>query len=183
MIMYREKHEIKLPRNNMHRNDKGNVWLTGRDWRSMLWIAEQYAVRLDQVQYLLSQEAGKGAKEPGRIGINATRLVVARWQRAGLAESKKILAFAPSWIWLTAKGLNELGLPFKPYSPSLPDWNTSTPLITYGSNSNGSTQSMFGTVNVRSGQTWYIRKGPHFLIYPTACLKWGRVILQQLKWN
>jgi len=109
----------QMPASKLARSDKGNVLVTGRDWRVLLWIAEQYAVRLDQVQYLLGRDAGKGAKVAGQISQNAARLVVARWKRAGLADCKKILAYEPSWIWVTAKGLHELDLPFKPYIPSL----------------------------------------------------------------
>ena len=101
------------------RSDKGNVLVTRRDWTTLQWIGEQYVVRLDHVQTLLGRMAGKGAKVPGQISRNAARLVVARWMRAGLVHSRKILAYEPPWVWVTAKGLQELGLPFKPYTPSL----------------------------------------------------------------
>ena len=114
MALTREKREGKL-----FRSDKGGVLVTHRDWIVLMWIAEQYAARLDQVQYLLGQRAGRGAKVEGQISRNAARLVIARWQRAGLAESRKILAYTPSWVWITAKGLHELGCAFKAYAPSL----------------------------------------------------------------
>lgn len=114
MALSSVKRERKLTR-----SDKGNVLVTDRDWRVLLWIGEQYAARLDQVQEQLGQEAGRGAKIEGQISQNAARLVVARWKRLGLADYKKILASDPGWIWLTAKGIHELGLSFKFYTPSL----------------------------------------------------------------
>jgi hypothetical protein len=114
MALAREQHARKLTR-----SDKGNVVVTGRDWFVLQWIGEQYAARLDHVQSLLGHEAGKGVKVAGQISRNAARQVVGRWKRAGLADAKKILADEPAWVWLTARGLHELGLAFKPYTPSL----------------------------------------------------------------
>jgi hypothetical protein len=93
--------------------------VTDRDWHVLAWVGEQYAARLDHVQYQLGQDAGRGAKIEGQISQNAARLVVARWKRLGLADYKKILASEPAWIWLTAKGIHELDLSFKFYTPSL----------------------------------------------------------------
>ena len=64
------------------RSDKGRVQLRERDLTSLRWIAEQYAVRLDQLRNLLGRDAGRGAKEKGVISENAVRLVVSRWKRA-----------------------------------------------------------------------------------------------------
>jgi hypothetical protein len=101
------------------RCDRGQIQLTDRDLRIMRWIGEQYAVRLDHLQQLLGQEAGRGAKQEGHISESATRLVVARWVRADLATWKKFMVDEPSWVWLTPKALRELGLPYKRYEPSL----------------------------------------------------------------
>jgi hypothetical protein len=101
------------------RSDKGTVLLTGRDWDVLSWIAEQYAVRFDHVCLLLGQQAGDGAKVPDRISDNAARQVIARWQRGGWAAARKMLVAEPAWVWITAKGLHELGYDFKPYAPTL----------------------------------------------------------------
>ncbi|SRR6266487_2126167 len=101
------------------RSDKGHVQLTDRDQWALRWIAEQYAVRLDQIQNLLGRQAGRGAKEDGEITENAARLVVNRWKRAKLVEYKKITVEDPGWVWLTATGLHAFELPYKMYEPSL----------------------------------------------------------------
>jgi len=101
------------------RSDKGRVQLTDRDQWALRWVAQQYAVRLDQVQNLLGREAGRGAKEEGMISENAARLVVNRWKRAKLAEYRKITVEDPGWVWMTAHGLQEFALPYKMYEPSL----------------------------------------------------------------
>jgi hypothetical protein len=101
------------------RCDKGQIQLTDRDLWVLHWIAEQYAARLDQVQNLLGQEAGRGAKEEGAISESAARLVVDRWKRARLADARKMTVEDPAWIWLTAHGLHEFDLSYKLYEPSL----------------------------------------------------------------
>lgn len=101
------------------RSDQGSVHLTDRDLMALRWIAQQYAVRLDQLQRLLGRDAGPGAKEEEWISENAVRLVVARWKRIRLALYKKFTVEDPGWVWLTAHGLRELGHPFKFYEPSL----------------------------------------------------------------
>src|SRR5947207_13125317 len=110
--------EKKPPRKT--RSDKGRVQLPDRDLRSLRWIAEQYAIRLDQLQRLLGWEAGRGAKEEEYISENAARLVVARWKRARLVEYRKFTVEDPSWTWLTAHGLQELDLGYNVSEPTLP---------------------------------------------------------------
>jgi hypothetical protein len=101
------------------RCDRGQIQLTERDLWVLRWIGEQYAVRLDHLQELLGQEAGRGAKQEGQISESAARLVVARWVRADLATWKKFMVNEPFWVWLTPRGLRELELPYKRYEPSL----------------------------------------------------------------
>jgi hypothetical protein len=123
MTIEKVNREITMPGKRKHRSDMGNVLVTERDWRVLLWLAEQYACRLDQVQYLLGQDAGRGVKVEGQISESAARLVVARWERAGLAAHKKVFVKEPSWVWLTAKALHEFGLSYKPNIPSLVSLN------------------------------------------------------------
>jgi len=101
------------------RRDRGTVLLTERDRQVLIWIIEQYAVRFDDVCFLLGREAGPGAKASGRISESAARQVVARWQKAGWAASRKMLVHEPAWVWVTAKGLHELGYNIKPYVPTV----------------------------------------------------------------
>ena len=112
--MEREKHPTRK-----RRSDHGQVQLTDRDLWVLPWIAQQAAIRLDQVQNLLGREAGRGAKEEGWISENAARLVVNRWRRAKLVEYKKITVEEPGWVWLTTTGLHAFELPYKLYEPSL----------------------------------------------------------------
>jgi hypothetical protein len=95
------------------RSDKGSIKITGRDLEALRFIGEQYAVRFDQLARLLKRP------EDGRLSESATRAVVARWEKAGLSASKKLIAGDPRFVWLTRKGLEEVGLAFKPWSPTV----------------------------------------------------------------
>jgi len=72
------------------------VQLTERDLEALGWIADQYAVRTDVIRWLL----GNGAP----LSDSRTRSVIARWQRAGVAESRRFFAGAPHVVWLTRAG-------------------------------------------------------------------------------
>lgn len=94
------------------RSDKGSVRLTERDISSLLWIGEQYAIRFDQLAKLLGRAAGRTLSE------STTRVAVGRWGRAGLARSRKVTVSEPGFVWLTSRGLREVGLSFKNWEPS-----------------------------------------------------------------
>lgn len=88
--------EVDL-RNEARRGDKPmGVQLTERDLEVLAWIADQYAVRTDVIRWLL----GNGTP----LSDSRTRAVVARWQRAGVAESRRFFAGAPNVVWLTRAG-------------------------------------------------------------------------------
>jgi hypothetical protein len=74
----------------------GGVQVTQRDLQVLGWIADQYAVRTDVVRWLL----GNGRP----LSDSRTRAVVARWQRAGLADSRRFFAGAPHVVWPTRAG-------------------------------------------------------------------------------
>jgi hypothetical protein len=95
-----------------HRSDKGSVRLTERDLASLHWIGEQYAIRVDQLTRLLGREAGRPLSD------STARAAVARWLRAGLAKRRKITAGDPAFVWLTTRGLREVGLSFKGWEPT-----------------------------------------------------------------
>ncbi len=99
------------------RYNKGQVTLTDRDNRVLRWISEQQAARFDQVQYLLGQDAGRGALE-GEISASAARQVIARWRRAGWIVQRKVFWEEPPWLWPTARLLRLLELPYKACEPS-----------------------------------------------------------------
>lgn len=94
------------------RADKGSVRLTDRDTVSLRWIGEQYAIRFDQLSRLLGRNAGRTLTE------STTRAAVKRWTRGGLAKSRKVTFGEPGFVWLTSRGLREVGLCFKAWEPS-----------------------------------------------------------------
>ena len=71
---------------------------------SLLWIGEQYAIRIDQLARLLGRSAGRTLTE------STTRAAVARWVRGGFAQTRKVTVREPGFVWLTTKGLREVGL-------------------------------------------------------------------------
>jgi hypothetical protein len=92
--------------------------LTERDLSTLRIIGEQYALRFDQLQSLLGSHAKAETKIPGILSESATRHTIDRWEAAGLAEYKKILADTPGFCWLTTNGLHATSLPFRKYEPS-----------------------------------------------------------------
>lgn len=94
------------------RSDKGSIKITERDLAVLRFVGEQYAVRQDQLARLLKRPA------QGALSDSATRAVVARWEKAGLTDSRKVIADEPRFVWLTRKGLDEVGLDFKPWAPT-----------------------------------------------------------------
>ncbi len=74
------------------------VQLTERDLETIGWISDQYAVRTDVIRWLL------GDGRP--LSDSRTRAIVARWQRAGLAESRRFFAGTPNVVWPTRAGTN-----------------------------------------------------------------------------
>jgi len=97
----------------LKRRDQGSVVLTERDEATLRWIGEQYAIRLDHLQFLLGRSSGRGAQYHNWIGEGAARDVVTRWKKAGWIALEKIRAKQPFWVWLTPKGLRKIGLPYK----------------------------------------------------------------------
>jgi hypothetical protein len=82
------------------RRHKGSTLLSPRDRWAFHWIAEQYALSLEQLQWLLGLRAGHGAKNAHRISQSAARQVLALWQKLGYIEQKNIFTDFPAWIWL-----------------------------------------------------------------------------------
>ncbi len=99
------------------RSDKGRITLTPRDAAILLWVGEQYAVRLDQLAQLLGRHAQRTTQQAGVVQLTTVRRVVHRWLTCGMVRSKYLLAGEPPWVYLTGKGLHELGLPFRELAP------------------------------------------------------------------
>lgn len=94
------------------RRDKGIIQLTHRDKISLPWIADQYAIRLDDLAALLSQIDQK------ECSLEAARKLTERWIKGGYAISQKVQFKEPNWISLTRKGLNLVGSEYGLFDPS-----------------------------------------------------------------
>ncbi len=90
------------------RRDAGQTQITARDRAVLPWVGDQYAVRLDQLQWLLDRSEDQAAPRPKQAGLDGARKVLARWEALGFAESRKVYSDQPRWLWLTAKGLARL---------------------------------------------------------------------------
>lgn len=101
-------------KNTRARRDKGKKLIKRRDLIVLVWIAQQYAARLDQVQELLSRMPGRGGKQASPTGLtpSAVLQVVDRWVALGLVEYRRIYDGEPGWVWLTPHGLSLLQLPY-----------------------------------------------------------------------
>ena len=87
---------VEIDSRNTKVDKSAGVQLTERDLEVLAWIADQYAVRTDVIRWLL------GSGTP--LSDSRARAVVARWQRAGVAESRRFFAGAPHVVWLTRAG-------------------------------------------------------------------------------
>jgi hypothetical protein len=81
--------------------------LAERDTAGLAFVAEMYGVQLDQLATLLAL-TGRQA-----------RLLVARWDRRGLADSGVLSPGLP-WVWLTRAGLQACGTRYAAAPPALP---------------------------------------------------------------
>lgn len=92
-----KREEKKKPTAMTAKNERASgVHVTDRDVDVLGWITDQYAVRTDVIRWLL----GDGTP----LSDSRTRAVVARWQRAGLVESRRFFAGAPNVVWPTRAG-------------------------------------------------------------------------------
>ncbi len=97
--------------------------LTERDLACLQWIAQQYAIRLDQLQRLLLRYTPQDDREKVRTGADClskerTYRTLSRWERLHLIEFGNILDGEPRWIWLSAAGLREIGSGLRYNKPS-----------------------------------------------------------------
>jgi hypothetical protein len=88
------------------RSDKGEIRATVRDLACILWIAEQYAARGDQIQRLLTRYPDpQHPFEDELASESTTREQINRWVRAGWIVYKRVLAVGPGWAYVTRAGL------------------------------------------------------------------------------
>jgi hypothetical protein len=80
--------------------------LTERDIAALLFVADMYAVQLDQLAAVLG------------VAEARARAIALGWRRAGFAESARI-GPGPAWVWLTRAGLAACGLSYPATSPAL----------------------------------------------------------------
>jgi len=83
-----------------------SVHLTERDIAALLFVADMYAVQLDQLAAVLGVSEGRA------------RTITLDWRCCAYTESARIGPGRP-WVWLTRAGLAACGLPFTATSPAL----------------------------------------------------------------
>lgn len=93
-----------------------SILLTQRDVSSMTWIAEQFAVRVDQLPRVLAE----GNQEVSR---RTCRGVLERWSSADFVTRQRVFAGEPAWVWLTRHGSNACGGSFKLWVPKFGNLN------------------------------------------------------------
>ena len=100
------------------RRDAGMLQITDRDIFVLTWIAEQYSISFDQLQRLLGRHAKQSTKTNGLLSMSATRHAIDRWLQLALIETpRKILTTQTSYVWLSRRGLSQLGIPYAYYLP------------------------------------------------------------------
>ena len=88
-------------------SDTGRMLWTERDITALTWIANQYAIRLDHLQVLLSCLSHRPVR------LSTVRWVVTRWRNAGWVNSQWMRANERVWVSLTASALHTLDLPYR----------------------------------------------------------------------
>lgn len=91
----------------MPRSDAGTIRATERDMQLLRWIAEQYAIPIDQLAELI------GATE------HAARRLMQRWKKAGWAEGRVLIVRERPLVWVTRRGLDDMGIDYRPWEPTL----------------------------------------------------------------
>ncbi len=91
--------------------------MTQRDRACFLWIAMQYAIRLDQLQRLLYRHTPEADRYKLRQDVDYVSLDrvykwIKKWTEHGFIEKDTILHHDQSWIWLTRAGMREVEIHF-----------------------------------------------------------------------
>jgi len=109
-VMRRLRNEKLLPPKKL-RLDAGISEWTPRDLYCWEWIADQRAIRYDQLRRILAREsvASEELKDEALLSMSRTTQTIKRWAKSKLVRYEPVLARQPGWIWLTKKGLEEAG--------------------------------------------------------------------------
>jgi hypothetical protein len=100
------------------RRDAGILQVTERDILVLTWIAEQFCISYDHVQRLLALLSPATTKHPDRVAPSTAQNAIERWLQLGYIDvPHKIIREHATYIWLSRKGLKELGLPYGYYQP------------------------------------------------------------------
>lgn len=96
------------------RSDVGEIRWTDRDLATLGWVAEQGAVSWDHLGVVLGRETGE------RLGYRGVQAVERRWGKAGVVESRRLLAGEGElrWTWLTDRGMRMLDRPWRGGAPA-----------------------------------------------------------------
>lgn len=88
------------------RRDRGSHQVTERDEELLAFVAEQYAVTIDQLAVLISRSyrTARGLRD--------------RWVDAGWARSAKLSVDLPPFVWLTGRGSAIAGSRFRTWQPN-----------------------------------------------------------------
>jgi DNA-binding CsgD family transcriptional regulator len=88
------------------RRDRGSHQVTERDRELLAYVAEQYAVTLDQLAVLIgrSYRTARGLRD--------------RWCNAGWTNSSRLSVDLPPFVWLTSRGTTIAGSLFRTWQPN-----------------------------------------------------------------
>jgi hypothetical protein len=93
------------------RSDAGTVRLTGRDLAALGWLADMKAIYEADLGVLVGRyPAPADAVSGHRPSPRAVRFLLARWQRVGVAEVRRLIADRPRIVRLTRAGASLVGV-------------------------------------------------------------------------
>lgn len=110
------------------RSDKGKARLTERDVKILTWMGEMYAIRLDYLQELLGKirqprpkalDPKTGEFKTGAVSQSTAYSAVKKWVDSHLVKTVRARGDRPTYVYLTAAGLREVGLLYRDTAPSL----------------------------------------------------------------
>lgn len=96
------------------RSDSGLIRLMDRDSLMLKFIAQQYTIRLDQLQRLIkcSEPPEKISKDPSSVSESTARQWMTRMRTAGYLQFAAPFRNQTSYMWVTPRGLRFLELPY-----------------------------------------------------------------------
>lgn len=97
------------------------IYINERDIAALTWTGQQLAVNYVHLQHLLGRLSPQPERliEPAKLSIHTVRQIAERWEVDGLVKVRKFIQGQPHWVWLTARGLRQLGLPYSYVEPKL----------------------------------------------------------------